>query len=51
MSAARKITPADIAKLKAALPTMDEAQKRKTAALLVDWYKKTNTNRAKDDFI
>ena len=51
MSAARKLSPADVAKLKAALPKMNEEQKRKTAALLVDWYKKTNIDRSKDNFI
>ena len=51
MSAARKLSPADVAKLKAALPKMNEAQKRKTAALLVDWYKQTNIDRSKDNFI
>lgn len=45
------LSPSDIAKLRAALPHMPEAQKRKTADLLVKYYKETAKKRGKDDFL
>jgi len=45
------LTPEKIAKLKAALPTMPEAQKRKTADLLVKHYKEGVKTKAKDSFL
>jgi len=50
-TAARQITPRDIAKIRAALPTMSEKQKREAAELLVKYYKETNKVKSKDDFI
>ena len=45
------LSPSDIAKLRAALPHMPEAQKRKTADLLVKYYKETAKTKGKDDFL
>ena len=46
-----KLSSSDIARLRAALPTMPEAQKRKTAELLVKLYKESIKTTGKDDFL
>ena len=51
MNTALKLTPEGLAKLRDALPTMPEKEKRKTAELLVRYYKETTKLKAKDDFI
>jgi len=51
LSTALKLTPENLAKLRAALPSMPDAQKRKTADLLVKYYKETTKTKAKDDFL
>jgi len=45
------LSASDIARLRAALPTMPEAQKRKTAELLVKYYKEKVKKVGKDDFL
>lgn len=47
----QNLTPSDIARLRAALPTMGEAEKRKTAALLADYQKKLTQSRGKTSFL
>ena len=45
------MTPEQVAKLRASLPTMPEKQKRQTAELLVKYYKETVREKGKDDFL
>lgn len=46
-----KITPEQLAKLRAALPTMSDKQKRKTLELLAQYRKETAKNTAQNSFL
>jgi len=48
---AERLTPEKLHKLRMALPTMPEAQKRATADLLVRYYKEKTRVSGKDDFL